>query len=166
VGYFNRKQVEAKRIQMQEEAFAEVNDRRHLRIILPEEAEEALVSDSPFITKDEYARHIEDARASAVTDEDRARRLGRLEGCVDHLEKVQGEQGKQINEIHRVVTNGLQGEIKRLTKAVDSRPELSGKKPKRVEWLLGLVSILTVLNFTGLLDPLGEALRRWINGGG
>lgn len=92
--------------------------------------------------------------------------MGRLEGIAENTEKQLSDLHEKTDEIHAVVTNGLKDQVKRLSEAIESKPEVvtTTKKPRRIEVLTTIVVVLTILNFLGLLEPIGDAFRHWVRG--
>jgi hypothetical protein len=172
--HYTPEEIEKKRSEMQEiELSSDIGITGVVRYVTNEEAVRELMSESPYLTKDEFARHLESERMSAINDEDRVRRLGRVEGIVERIEEDIEKLRSETHEIHSIVTNGLKDEVKRLATCNEEFKKIlplievgehkpNGKKPKRIEILTAVVLIFTILNFTGLLNPLGEAFRGWI----
>ena len=57
-----------------------------------------------------------------------------------------------------VVTN--LGEINTTLKLANG----SGKKPRRVEWMLGIMGILVAAQTLGFVDGIRDAIKIWLNG--
>ncbi len=89
------------------------------------------------------------------------------------VEKETKLQHDRINTLESTTSSILagQGRIEGTLKvmAKNGSPPVdqkaNGKKPRRLELLFAAVALLTILNFLGLIEPLGAAFRLWITGG-
>ena len=112
------------------------------------------------VARDEFQRH-------EVWDREQEQRIMKLETCVEHLRTDMSHVKDKTDEIHSVVNNGLKDKLRELAQAVAalSSKQPTMKKPRRLEVMLAIMTVLAVASSVGLFDAVRQALAAWLTGG-
>ena len=156
--------IEQHRYEMQKRVLSEVrNPERAVRVVTREEAEADMAANEA-VTAKEFEHHKADFARHEIGSAERENRISRLEVRAEHQERAVEHLTQKVDEIHSVVTNGLKDKVSELSKAIEKRPEMNGKKPRRLEILTAVIAAVAVAQSIGLLDQIREAIARWFSG--
>ena len=152
-------ELEAHRQRLQERAISSVHDGDRTPVIdIQDAARDLIMTDG--VARDEFQRH-------EVWDREQEQRIMKLETCVEHLRTDMSHVKDKTDEIHSVVNNGLKDKLRELAQAVAalSSKQPTMKKPRRLEVMLAIMTVLAVASSVGLFDAVRQALAAWLTGG-